>query len=79
MLDEQELEENMRNYLLQLPDVLQQIICNIRIRRDPTTHGNHIDLKPIVKRIANILSLSFVSGDKGYDSSEDNHAFIRTD
>jgi hypothetical protein len=52
-------------------DVLQQIICNIRIRRDPTRHDN-IDFKPIVERIANILPLSVVTADKGYDS-EDNH------
>ena len=56
-------------------DVLQQIICNIRIRRDPTRHDN-IDLKPIVERIANILPLSVVTADKGYDS-EDNHLLVR--
>jgi Transposase DDE domain len=56
-------------------DVLQQIICNIRIRRAPTRHDN-IDFKPIVKRIANILPLSVVTADKGYDS-EDNHLLIR--
>jgi hypothetical protein len=68
-------EENMRNYLSIGADVLQQIICNIRIRRAPTRHDN-IDFKPIVKRIANILPLSVVTADKGYDS-EDNHLLIR--
>jgi hypothetical protein len=52
-------------------DVLQQIICNIRIRRAQTRHDN-IDFKPIVKRTANILPLSVVTDDKGCDS-EDNY------
>ena len=52
-------------------DVLKQIICTIKIMRAPTKHDN-IDFKPIVKRIANILPLSVVTADKGYDS-EDNH------
>jgi hypothetical protein len=56
-------------------DVLQQIICNIRIRRAPTRHDN-IDFKPIVKRIANIIPLSVVTADKAYDS-EDNHLLVR--
>ena len=56
-------------------DELQQIICNIRIRRAPTRHDN-IDFKPIVKRIANILPLSVVTADKGYDS-ENNRLLVR--
>ena len=56
-------------------DVLQQIICNIRIRRAPTRHDD-IDFKPIVKRIANIIPLSVVTADKAYDS-EDNHLLVR--
>ena len=56
-------------------DVLQQIICNIRIRRAPTRHDN-IDFKPIVKRTANILPLSVVTADKGYDS-ENNRLLVR--
>ncbi|MGA9840941.1 MAG: transposase, partial [Nitrososphaeraceae archaeon] len=52
-------------------DVLQQIICSIKIRRAPTRHDN-IDFKPILTRIAEILPLSVVTGDKAYDS-EDNH------
>jgi hypothetical protein len=51
------------------------LICNIRIRRAPTSHYN-IDFKPIVKRIANILPLSVVKADKGYHS-EDNHQLVR--
>ena len=56
-------------------DVLQQIICTIKIRRAPTRHDN-IDFKPIITRIAEILPLSVVTADKGYDS-EDNHLLVR--
>ena len=37
-------------------DVLQQIICSIKIRRVPTRHDN-IDFKPIIARIAEISSI----------------------
>ncbi len=56
-------------------DVLQQIICFIKIRRAPARHDN-IDFKPIVTKISNIKSLSVVVGDKAYDS-EDNHVLVR--
>ena len=57
-------------------DVLQQIICFIKIRRAPARHDN-IDFKPIVTKILNIKSLSVVVvGDKAYDS-EDNHVLVR--
>jgi hypothetical protein len=56
-------------------DVLQQIICKIRIRRAPTRHDN-IDFRPNITRASNILPLSVVTADKGYDS-EDNHFLIR--
>ena len=55
-------------------DVLQQIICNIKVRRAPTRHDN-IDFKPIVTRISKIKSLSVVVADKAYDS-EDNHVLV---
>jgi hypothetical protein len=58
-------------------DVLQQIICSIKIRRAPTRHDN-IDFKPIITRTSNVLPLSIVTADKGYDS-EDNHLFVRED
>ena len=48
-------------------DILQQIICFIKIRRAPARHDN-IDFKPIVTKISNIKSLSVVVGDKAYDS-----------
>ena len=56
-------------------DVLQQIICTIKIRRAPTRHDN-IDFKPILTRITEILPLSVVTADKGYDS-EENHLLVR--
>ena len=65
----------MPNYYLLGADVLQQIICTIKMRRAPTRHDN-IDFKPIITRIAEILPLSVVTADKGYDS-EDNHLFVR--
>jgi Transposase DDE domain len=56
-------------------DVLQQIICTIKIRRSPTRHDN-IDFRPIITKISNIIPLSVVTADKGYDS-EENHVLIR--
>ena len=56
-------------------DVLQQIICTIKIRRAPTRHDN-IDFRPIITRTSDILPLSVVTADKGYDS-EDNHVLVR--
>ncbi|MGA9842215.1 MAG: transposase, partial [Nitrososphaeraceae archaeon] len=58
-------------------DVLQQIICTIKIRRAPTRHDN-IDFRPIITRTSNILPLSVVTADKGYDS-EENHLLVRED
>jgi hypothetical protein len=55
--------------------LLQQIICTIKIRRAPTRHDN-IDFKPVLTRIAEILPLSIVTADNGYDS-EDNHLLVR--
>ncbi len=56
-------------------DVLQQIICTIKIRRVPTRHDN-VDFRPVITRTSNILPLSVVTADKGYDS-EDNHLLVR--
>jgi hypothetical protein len=56
-------------------DVLQQIICTIKIRRAPTRHDN-IDFRPLITRTSNILPLSVVTGHKGYDS-EENHLLVR--
>jgi hypothetical protein len=56
-------------------EVLYQIICDIKIRRAPTKHDT-IDFQPIVQRTSEILPLSVVVADKGYDS-ENNHIFVR--
>ena len=55
--------------------MLQQIICTIKIGRAPTRHDN-IDFRPIITRTSEILPLSVVTADKGYDS-EDNHVLVR--
>jgi hypothetical protein len=46
--------------------LLQQFICTIKIRQAPTRHDN-IDFKPVLTGIAEILPLSVVTADKGYD------------
>jgi hypothetical protein len=56
-------------------DVLQQIICTIKIRRSSARHDN-IDFTPLITRTSDILPLSVVAADKGYDS-EDNHLLVR--
>ena len=57
--------------------IKEYIICNSRIRRAPTRHDN-IDFRPIITRTSNILPLSVVTADKGYDS-EDNNRLVRDD
>jgi hypothetical protein len=37
-------------------DVLKQIICNVKIRRAPTTRHDNIDFAPIVTKISKIKS-----------------------
>ena len=71
----------MRNYLSIGADVLlQQIICTIKIRRALPTRHDNIDFRPIITtRTSEILPLSVVTADKGYDSSEDNHLLVRED
>ena len=56
-------------------DVLQQIICTIKIRRVPARHDN-VDFRPVITRTSNKLPSSVVTADKGYDS-EDNHLLVR--
>ena len=56
-------------------DVLQQIKASIKNKTTPTRHDN-MDFRPIITRIAEILPLSVITVDKGYDS-EDNHFLIR--
>ena len=56
-------------------DVLQQIICTIKIRRAPTRHDS-IDFRPLITKISELVPLSVVTADKGYDS-EKNHVLVR--
>jgi len=56
-------------------DMLQQVICTIKVRRAPARHDN-VDFRPLVERTSAVLPLSVVVADKGYDS-EDNHALVR--
>ena len=53
---------------------MQQIICTIKIRRAPTGHISYF--QPLITKTSEILPLSVVIGDKGYDS-EDNHILVR--
>ena len=55
--------------------LLQQIICTVKIRWAHTRHDDR-DFKPVITRIAEILPLSVVTADKGYDS-EANHLLVR--
>ena len=56
-------------------DVLQQIVCSIKIMRATTRHDN-IDFRPLITRISKIKPSSVVVADKAYDS-EDNHVLVR--
>ena len=56
-------------------DVLQQIICTIKIRRAPTRHDS-IDFRPLITKISELIPLSVVTADKAYDS-EKNHVLVR--
>ena len=67
-------EENMRNYLLESMSYNKSYV-QLKIRRAPTRDDN-IAFRPIITRTSNILPLSVVTADKGYDS-EDNHFLVR--
>src|SRR5438067_7314956 len=56
-------------------DVLQQIICTIKIRRAPARHDT-IDFRPLIIKLSESVQLSVVTADKAYDS-EDNHVLVR--
>ncbi len=55
-------------------ELREQIACALKIRRSPK--HDTIDFRPIMERASNIMPLSIVVADKGYDS-EANHEFIR--
>jgi hypothetical protein len=50
-------------------------MCDIKIRRAPKRHDT-IDFPPIIKNISEIVPVSVVVADKGYDS-EQNHVIVR--
>jgi hypothetical protein len=56
-------------------DILKQIICTVKIRRTPARLDN-IDFRPLITKVPEMLPLSVVTDDKGYDS-EDNHILVR--
>ena len=64
----------MRNYLL---EPMYYNKSYVQLRRATTRHDN-IDFRPIITRTSNILPLSVVTADKGYDS-EENHLLVRED
>ena len=47
----------------------------MKIRRTPARHDN-LDFRPLVTKVSEILPLSVVTADNGYDS-EDNHVLVR--
>jgi hypothetical protein len=51
-------------------------MCDIKIRRAPKRHDT-IDFQPIIENISEIVPVSVVVADKGYDSSEQNHVIVR--
>ena len=56
--------------------LLSQIICTLKIRRDPTRHDT-IDFQPLIIRTSEILPISVTVADKGYDSEGNNHVLVR--
>ena len=64
----------MQNYLSELTCYNKSYVV-FKIRRAPTRHNN-MDFRQIITRISEILPLSAVTADKGYDS-EDNHLLVR--
>ena len=68
----------LRNKYLKLSlsaDLLSQIICTLKIRRAPSRHDN-IDFQHLIIRTSEVLPISVVVADKGYDS-EGNHVLAR--
>ena len=57
-------------------DVLKQITCTVKIRRTPQARHDNIDFRPLITKVSEILPLSVVTADKGYDS-EDNYVPVR--
>ena len=76
--NEQDWEENMRNYLLELMWYYNK--SYIQLRRAPTRHGNIYRFQTYYNKDVRYPSshyLSIVTADKGYDSEEGNHILVR--
>jgi len=76
--NEQDWEENMRNYLLELMWYYNK--SYIQLRRVPTRHDNIYRFQTYYNKDVRYPSshyLSIVTADKGYDSEEGNHILVR--
>ena len=73
------LHNNNNKYLkLSLSaDLLSQIICTIKIRRAPITKHDIVDFPLLVIKASEILPISVIVADKGYDSEDDDHVLVR--
>ncbi|MDQ6862873.1 MAG: hypothetical protein M3044_03530, partial [Thermoproteota archaeon] len=56
---------------IQIQKMAQDASNSLTIRRAPTRHDS-IDFRPLITKISELVPLSVVTADKGYDS-EDNH------
>src|SRR6476646_10265885 len=72
----EEKKKKIHQQTIRAADVLQQIICTIKIRRAPVRHDT-IDFRPLIIKISELVPLSVVTADKAYDSEEDNHVLVR--
>jgi hypothetical protein len=55
-------------------DMVCQIICTFKISRYP--RNDTMDFQPLITKTSEILAISIIVADKGYDS-EDNHILVR--
>src|SRR6476659_7341629 len=71
----EEKKKKIHQQTIRAADVLQQIICTIKIRRAQMRHDS-IDFRPLIIKLSESVQLSVVTADKAYDS-EDNHILLR--
>jgi len=55
-------------------ELKEQLVCSLKVRRSP--RHDTVDFRPVMERASNIMPLSIVVADMGYDS-EYNHKFVR--
>ena len=72
----EEKKKKIHQQTIRAADVLQQIICTIKIRRAQVRHDS-IDFRPLIIKLSESVQLSVVTADKAYDSEEDNHVLVR--